>query len=401
MFTKPVQDLEFSDVESFCKTYVEGIRVEYKESIPKKKLPKTISAFANTLGGTLILGAKTDENNRAILPIEGMKKQRGIEETITASSLQGIYPAIFPEVKVIDVPDKSDRIVVVVKVHESVEAPHAVCDSTRVYIRTGSLSHPYKLAEINRIEYMLKRRQKPEERKQRIMSAAENRYTLHLKAQQQSTGWPTLQLTVSVAFPYQPVISLEQLDQFVGNIPPGNPVRFLHDYVKRVHEGICYSLPCGYHFEYLEINHYGVFFSKGGMRKVDANWKVGPPEEVPLYVDFPALVTKTGKVLRLAEIFYSQYGYLGNVEVRFTVNNVLKEKLIFTHPDEIGDEATDNQISAFQTFLVDKIKIDLTTIVTNLMKSALWIFNYDTASLGALQERVRKTLSTNRLIDKN
>lgn len=165
MFSKPIAHLEFSDAESFCDQLGEGIRVEYKAEIPNN-LPRVISAFANTLGGILVLGVKTDENNRAILPIEGMEKQRQIEERITASSLQGIYPAVFPEVKVIDLPNKSSKVVAVVKVHESIEAPHAIQNSTRVYIRTGSQNQPYKLAEIDRIEYMLKRRQKPLERKQ-------------------------------------------------------------------------------------------------------------------------------------------------------------------------------------------------------------------------------------------
>jgi hypothetical protein len=264
MFSKPVADLEFSDVESFCDQWGEGVRVEYKEQIPKN-LPKSISAFANTLGGILVLGVKTDENNRAIVPIEGMEKQRGIEERITASSLQGIYPAVFPEVRVIDVPNRSNRIVVVVKVYESIEAPHAIENSTKVYIRTGSQSQPYELAEIGRIEYVLKRRQKPLERKQQIVSAAENRYILHRELQQQATPrLPTLQIVVSVAFPYQPLISLEQLDRFVRNIPRDDPVKFITDYLKRVHEGICYPLPWGNRFEYLDINHYGVIFSKGG-----------------------------------------------------------------------------------------------------------------------------------------
>ena len=396
MFTKPVTDLKFSDVESFCKICGEGVRVEYKGEIPNN-LPKTISAFANTLGGILILGVKTDENNRAIFPIEGMKKEGGMEDRITASSLQGIYPAVIPEVKVIDVPNTNNKMVVVVKVHESIEAPHAIQNSTRVYIRTGSQSRPYELAEIDRIEYMLKRRRKPLERKQQIISAAENRYIRHFRLQQQGTGWPTLQVAVSVAFPYQPVISLEQLDRFVRNIPRRDPVEFLPDYVKRVHEGICHPLPWGDRFEYLEINQYGLIFSKGGVHKVKSDWR----KDDVLYVSFPFLAVETAKVLHLADLFYTKCGYLGNVDVRLTIDNISKEKLIYDDPHEIGFEATDNQTSAFETFLVEEMKTNLTAIVSNLMKSILWVFNYNIASFGAIQERVRKALSANRLINKS
>jgi len=394
-------NIEFSDVESFCKRFGEGVRVEYKEAIPKK-IPKTISAFANTLGGILILGVKTDENNRAILPIEGMEKERGVEDGITASSFQGIYPAVLPEVKVINIPKTSNKIVVVVKVHESIEAPHAIENSTRVYIRTGSQSRPYELAEIDRIEYMLKRRQKPLERKQRIVSAAENRYILYPKTEQQTTlKLPTLQITVSVAFPYQPIISLERLDRFIQNIPRSDPIEFLSDYVKRVHEGICHSLPWRDRFEYLEINQYGLIFSKGDVRKIKSDWKEGSPKDDVLYVSFPFLAVETGRVLHLADLFYTQCNYLGNVEVRLIIDNILNEKLIFADPDALGFEASDSQTSVFETFLVEEMKTNLTAIVSNLMKRILWIFNYDIASFGAIQERVRKALSANRLINKS
>jgi hypothetical protein len=133
--------------------------------------------------------------------------------------------------------------------------------------------------------------------------------------------------------------------------------------------------------------------------KVNSSWKEVSSKEDALYVKFPYLVAETGRVLHLADLFFSQCGYLGNVEVRLAVDNIFKEKLIFTHPDETGSEAaTDNQTSASETFLVNEIKTNLVAIVSNLMKSILWVFNYDIASLGAIKERVRKTLSVNHLI---
>ena len=31
MFTKPIDEITFADVESFCEVWAEGIRVEYKK----------------------------------------------------------------------------------------------------------------------------------------------------------------------------------------------------------------------------------------------------------------------------------------------------------------------------------------------------------------------------------
>ena len=63
-----------------------------------------------------------------------------------------------PEIKLVGVPN-TDKVVVVVRVDESVQAPHAIQNSTRVYVRTGSITSPYDLADIDRLTYMLKRRE--------------------------------------------------------------------------------------------------------------------------------------------------------------------------------------------------------------------------------------------------
>ncbi len=41
MFTKPINEITFEDIENFCNEWVEGVRVEYKRQIEiKKHIPK-------------------------------------------------------------------------------------------------------------------------------------------------------------------------------------------------------------------------------------------------------------------------------------------------------------------------------------------------------------------------
>ena len=160
MFTKEMNEIKFSDIQAFCSKWDEGVRVEYKREITHT-IPKIISSFANTQGGIFIIGVETDKNNKAIIPIEGIANHDGLEERIVQCALTGIYPAVMPEVKICNVEGDeglSDRVVVVIRVDESPQAPHAIQNSTRVYIRTGSVTQPYELAEIARIEYLVKRR---------------------------------------------------------------------------------------------------------------------------------------------------------------------------------------------------------------------------------------------------
>jgi hypothetical protein len=132
MFNKPLETATYDDVLAFCGTFTEGVRVEYKRT--PVNIPKVVSYLANTVGGIWVIGLETDAANRAILPPVGLPLPPGIEEQIVVQSAQtGVYPGITPALRVFDIPDKLGHVVAVVKVPESVEAPHAVENSTRVY----------------------------------------------------------------------------------------------------------------------------------------------------------------------------------------------------------------------------------------------------------------------------
>lgn len=63
LLNKPVAEITFEDVEVFCRQKrKEGPRLDYKREFNDAHV-KLICAFANTLGGIIILGVDTDDNN--------------------------------------------------------------------------------------------------------------------------------------------------------------------------------------------------------------------------------------------------------------------------------------------------------------------------------------------------
>ena len=231
MFTELATDIKFSDVEEFCREFGEDVRVEYKREIEvKKHIPKIVSSFSNTFGGIFVIGAETDEENKVIFPTQGIPKRSGFEEQILQSALTGIYPAVVPEVIIRDVPN-TDNVVVIVRVDESVQAPHAIQNSTRVYSRTGSITQPYELAKIDRIEYMLKRREDSQEVTRQIIKRIEKRIESFWY-----TGLPNLTVIAHPVFLYRPIISTRGIYEFARqNQLPGR-------YSSRVAGGIlCFN----------------------------------------------------------------------------------------------------------------------------------------------------------------
>ena len=224
MFTKPIDEITFEDVESFCEVWAEGVRVEYKKEI--RHIPKIVSSFANTHGGIFLIGVEADQtNNMPIFPIEGIPKDSGIEERIQQSALTGIYPGVIPEIKLVDVPN-SNKVVVIVRVDESLQAPHAIKDVTQVYIRVGSITQPYeyKLANMDNIAYMFKRREDSQvvarqilERIREKISAIEpTRITIDNHSQIYE-DLPKITVIAQPTFPYRPVIPIPDIYELCQN----------------------------------------------------------------------------------------------------------------------------------------------------------------------------------------
>jgi hypothetical protein len=159
-FSKPISDLTFEDVEEFCRRFQENIRVEYKSTFDdrvKNKLPKTLSSFANSYGGVLIVGISAS----AGVPREPFE---GIEfpEREPGLTVQNICrDNIFPEIPLFTrfVPSRvAGKAFLVLQVNESAKSPHAIENSTQVYVRTEGATEKTQLADIDRIERMLLRR---------------------------------------------------------------------------------------------------------------------------------------------------------------------------------------------------------------------------------------------------
>lgn len=398
MFSEPLSKIEYSDVEVFCNTFGEGVRVEYKSEMIEN-IPKTISAFANTLGGILIIGAETDDQNK-VTAINGIDKKAGIEEGVIDSSLNGIYPSVIPEVRIFEIPDKKDKVVVVIKIHESAQVPHAIQNSTRVYIRTGSTSQPYELAEIDRIEYVLKRREKPERLKNELMGEAQDRLQ-KLLGGHFGPHAPALSLSIVPPFPYQPLISLDKLYTFCNSGNYYSPIRHVGD-PKRVADGICKFHGNVRDYSYTEINHYGLVFARDTLDKSKSQWRSiarKEDEKEELYIRLTHIILIIGKTLKLADSFYKNCGYLGNIEIKVNIENVAGESLMYSDedfPDHDEFKSIDNGVSSSLLTVTEEIDLNLVKIVGVLLQNILWIFNCSRNPEG----RVKAVLLANHLIEK-
>lgn len=373
MFTKSAADITFSDVEAFCREFGEGVRVEYKQEI-NKDIPKIVSSFANTLGGVFLIGVKCDKKTNKVVSIDGIPNSGGIEEQIHQSALTGIYPAIIPEVKICHVRD-SDNVVVIVRVDESVQAPHAIEKSTKVYIRVASITQPYnklKLAEIDRIEYMLKRREDSQATTRQIIKRTNERIESLF-----DTTEPNLTVIAHPMFPYRPVISTGDIFDFVSQN------RFLlESCLSRVAGGIYASTDKGLDSKgYWELNEYGLVYHWARLPRMQS-WSIRTEKQVPL--DFQHFVSTIVELIEKGRSFYEKCEYSGNIEITAQLRQVFMETLCFReseHPNLVGRSADSEVLASTQCQLRDLVKREkCIDIVDELAGQLLWAFNIDAST---------------------
>lgn len=362
MFNLSKEEITFEVIEDFCREWQEGVRVEYKQEI--KDIPKIVSSFANTQGGVFIIGVEANQtDNRVEFPIEGIPKTNGIEEGIVQSSVMGIYPSVMPEVILVDVPG-TNNVIIVVRVNESIQAPHAIQNSTRVYIRAGSVTQPYEkpeLAEMNLIEYLLNRRKDTQGVAQQIIDRMEDR-----TKQLCDMDAPSLTVIARPVFVYRPVISRTAIYDLYQTWMS----------IKRVAGGVsCLLEPSSN--RNLEINEHGIVYYRCGL--------YGSEEYDIRVVD---LVNEIASLLEDAKRVYKACDALVTVEVTAHLQNVFEKKLsknfgtgrsIFLYSEPV---CYDSEVlaSTSKTYLSRDFEDaeQQKSIVEELIMHLLWSFNIPT-----------------------
>lgn len=175
LYNQPIDQITWDDVNTFCEQRIsEGAYLDYKQDFPSQ-LEKTIAAMANTFGGIIFIGVSEDNESKPITPLEGIEFQRGLSERVMNIILTNIVPPVFPEIAVCTNTD-SNKALLVIRIPQSHQTPHAIANNTNVYLRTGNRNSPEKLASIGEQEWLREHRRKSEELRENLYSRAGERF---------------------------------------------------------------------------------------------------------------------------------------------------------------------------------------------------------------------------------
>jgi len=364
-------------IRDFCGRFSEGLRVEYKRDFDpnvREKLPKVVSSFANSHGGALIVGVNT-VNGDPQAPFEGFEPPARDELVLTVENicLQNVDPPVFPRATVVP-SDEGNRVFLVIEVEESGEAPHAIENTKKVYVRTGNAANPYDLADVDLIIDLVKRRREPLELRDRLEKSAERR-ALNWVASPQSY----VQVTICPRFPRSALCLSEEVYDFVQNTRYRGGAYIDHNHLHRVPDGVAGHIPerAATSMAYEEMNRFGLLFARTRFRKFP--WEGQPDALVLFYGD---LFHSLCKLLCCAESFYAARGFRGTALIRVSLHNVAEERMTFYRlggffyqdlsPDDFRCIA--EVVSTERLVEVDRIVANKLDVLTDILGELAWSF---------------------------
>ncbi len=346
MFGKPISKLTDSDIRSFCDRRIpEGLVIDYKLDFPSD-LAKVLASFANTFGGYVLIGIATNPDNTP-KSVEGIEKKGGIKERIMQAATMGIHQPLFPDIALCELP-KTSKVVVVVYIAPSLDAPHVVTRTNRIPYRVADITDPVKDADIDRIEYLLKRREQPERERCLIVSRARDRFE-YLAGKQ---GWRWL--TAGPLFPHAPLCGLEQTMDILKR---STTMMMRGDFVA-IPGGACRRRGTSY----TELNQKGMlmfFETLHADKECDGSKSV----------DYPVTLRALAQFTKFMLACYEELKFDALVQIHFALENVRGYKLWHTEPEA---EIADVSVQATHLATVSAIAAKPHSCLAPLVRRLVW-----------------------------
>jgi len=360
LYTKKITDITYDDVIVFCsKGIKENEILEYK-SVITAKLDRVISSMANTYGGHVIIGIG-DEDGRPKPPFLGIDYTKGIEERITQILISNIFPPILPGIQVCPSDDKKHAFIVI-RIAESDATPHYVLQKTLAYVRTGNITSPEKIADVNEIEWLRNKRQKAIAFREFLIDNSGKHYTTLAKLAEVDIALSSeIFLSACPLFPSKTLVVPSKIEELFFKVNGSSRITYNEfQYYTRlpIQYGLATFLVHRGSFEYIEINQFGL-----AAKRRNLEWEKKKPSEEEVedkevqegkFINFEEIFLGISSFLEFIYLFYEAIGYYGYCKFDVSLRNILNISL---RPYVGGGSFLSNGVSIAEGYLLpEKLK---------------------------------------------
>ena len=381
LYTKPIENITYEDVVDFCnERRRENMYLDYKRDI-SESLTKTIAAMANTWGGHIIIGVE-EEDSRPKLPVSGMPYRERLREQVNDLVLGNITPPLLLEVQVCLSGDGKSAFVII-RVPQSNLTPHAIENNTKVYLRTDTCNKPEEQAGVDRVLWLVEKRNKSIKLKDSFYARAGERFNFMCKKEQSEFEYSDVFWGVCPLYPFD---ILTDFLSFQRDILRGMYVSGWGMYFPRRIGELNPAQDGGYAFSshktsqhvlYEEINRYGFFYHR---EELGYAYDKGS-KTVAHITGWRDLLTRTDLLLEWASQFYMKLGYWGLVEIKITLSKLNGVAFVFSESEKEETCPIDRTIEISRTFSGNELKENRVSMVKDLMSEISWAigFPFDTS----------------------
>ena len=379
LYTKSIQEITWEDIVLFCYQGIpENPTLDYKKDFPKN-LQKSIAAFANTLGGLIIIGVDEDDQSKPILPIEGIENNRGLAERVTNIILTNISPPVFPEITVCENSDKS-KVIVIIRIPQSHQSPHAINQNTQVYLRTNNRNTPEELATIDKIYWLRDKRNNSLMLRHNLIEDAHKRFSRIILSKKEEitntkhNSWLTI--LMAPFFPDKYYLSPPEINAQTYNLSVNDVylTRTKFPASDRDVGGTLFqngTILNDYFNErayYCEFNCFGLLFYKQNMySRITKSKESNNPT-----IRFDEVVARLYNYFELANNYYNFIGYKGHIFFYYKMENIDKYPLIFSNSQM---NSIDDTIIVSKEYKIQELKNPSVGLYVDALQKLGWAYN--------------------------
>jgi hypothetical protein len=381
-FTKPLSELITADIQSLLdQAAVENVRLEFKREVPgRDETLKKVSSFANTFGGSIVVGARADSADGRLLELSGVDAEDGFKQKIVQWCFDGASPPLMVEVSdPIEAPGGNRKVCYVIRTRESEIAPHFLNGRKGVYVRTDEFSARFeaRLANEADLRHLLDRRRYVRERRANLAMRARKRFATYAQRKYAAAGddqklGSSLEICICPRFPAKPLCDQSALAQLVIHKPIGwRNTRFPRLKADPItqHESVILT-EVAEDFSLFEANVWGMLFYA---TEIDRNAR--DEEGIHAY-HFAGFIL--GALRHSAQMF-RLLGYRGPVEINVWLTSILGVPWL-TAPDDFlrseGGSEFDNDVTLALTTSTDLMETNSGDVPKIILREAFFAANH-------------------------
>jgi hypothetical protein len=393
IYTTPLGQLTSADLQDLVQEQaVESLRLEFKLEEPNKdETLKKLSAFANTYGGIMIVGARASSKDGRITDLPGVDEIPGFKQKVVDWCFKGVNPPLTPDVSdAIPIPSATGKFAYVIKIRESDVAPHFLNGRKGVWIRTDEFSGRYEpqLANERELSYLFDRRRLVLERREGLIRRARNRYdaladttNLDLGGNRTILG-SRMELAVIPRFPTMPLCRQEDLVHLVRyNSLSWRQARLpnIENEIITQHESALILRAAHEDYSIFETNVWGLLFYGTRIDENLGSLITGEPDpNEPTGIHMPQFTGFLLAFVHHARAMLNAMRYTGPLELRLWLNSIRHVEWLEFYQGiparKLGselDDSVDFSISSSIEELSDKTN----DVVSNLLRYSLFAVN--------------------------